>query len=192
MLSPASPDPAPRIAGPEEWSGLMARAQQGDQDAYRRLLTGITPWLRALALRAHRDPAHAEDSVQDILLTLHATRATYDPARPFRPWLGSIARHRILDRLRSRGRAAAREVALEVVEDWLATVEPAFDPADAEVVVAAVRLLPKGQRDAVTMLKLREMSLHQAAEASGLSIGSLKVASHRGLKALRRLLLREE
>jgi RNA polymerase sigma-70 factor (ECF subfamily) len=57
-----------------DWSMLMARAQGGDRDAYRRLLGEITPCLRTLAARRHRDVSDAEDAVQDILLTVHAIR----------------------------------------------------------------------------------------------------------------------
>jgi RNA polymerase sigma-70 factor (ECF subfamily) len=78
---------ATRDAGPEapgvrasardiEWSILMARAQSGDATAYRRLLEDILPYLRPLAARWHRDPRDVEDTVQDILLTLHTIRHT--------------------------------------------------------------------------------------------------------------------
>ena len=59
-----------------EWSILMARAQDGDGGAYRRLLEEVTPYLCSLAASRHRDPSDAEDAVQDILLTIHAVRQT--------------------------------------------------------------------------------------------------------------------
>ncbi len=68
-----------------DWSILMARAQEGDRAAYHRLLQEITPYLRSLAARRHRDPGDVEDSVQDVLLTIHSIRQTYDQARPFAP-----------------------------------------------------------------------------------------------------------
>ena len=61
--------------------------EDGDRAAYRELLQGVTPWLRRVAGRALRSPEDGEDAVQDILLTLHQIRATYDPARPFKPRL---------------------------------------------------------------------------------------------------------
>ena len=64
---------------------LMARAQDGDAGSYRQLLESITPYLRSRAARCHRDPSDIEDAVQDILLTVHAMRATYDPMRPSAP-----------------------------------------------------------------------------------------------------------
>ena len=103
-------DPTPSFTARElDWSILMARAQSGDRDAYRRLLEEITPYLRAHAARRHRDTGDAEDAVQDILLTLHAVRHTYDPNRPFGPWLLAIANHRLIDRLRRQRRQRSRE-----------------------------------------------------------------------------------
>jgi hypothetical protein len=67
---------AQRHSGEDEWAGLMARAQEGDAAAYRHLLAAIAPYLRALAARYHRVPQDMEDSVQDILLTVHAIRHT--------------------------------------------------------------------------------------------------------------------
>src|SRR5260221_2964891 len=93
----------------EPWSSLMGRAQTGDRDAYRRLLIEITPYVRALAGRHHRDHADVEDTTQDVLLTVHVIRHTYDPARPFAPWLAAITQRRIVDRLRKQGRTRSRE-----------------------------------------------------------------------------------
>jgi RNA polymerase sigma-70 factor (ECF subfamily) len=174
----------------EQWPSLMARAQSGNREAYRRLLTEITPYVRALAARHHREEADVEDTTQDILLTVHAVRHTYDPARPFAPWLVAIARRRIADRLRKQGRTRSRETALEpqheTFEAPAANLEDSrWDPRELS---QAMESLPPGQRRAITMLKLEEMSLKEASAKSGISIASLKVATHRGVKALRKFL----
>ena len=77
----------------------MAHAQGGDRAAYRRLLEEIAPYVRALAVRRLPNRSDVEDAVQDVLMTVHAIRQTYDPARPFGPWLVAIADRRIIDRL---------------------------------------------------------------------------------------------
>jgi RNA polymerase sigma-70 factor (ECF subfamily) len=169
---------------------LMAHAQSGDREAYRRLLIEITPYLRALAGRRHRDPGDVEDAVQDILLTLHAIRHTYDPARPFAPWLVAIANHRLVDRLRRQGRLRARETAplpeAETFASGAANLsEKALQRRDLE---AAVAQLSPGQRQAIRLLKLEERSLREAAVLSGMSIAALKVATHRAIKRLRVIL----
>ena len=168
----------------------MALAQGGDRAAYRALLLAITPYVRAVASRAFRTPADVEDVAQDILLTVHETRSLFDPARPFMPWLSAIARHRVIDRLRRNGRTRAREVVFGPEHEtfYAGTANQDSIAADAPALRAAVAALPDGQRRAVEMLKLQEMSLQQAQAASGMSIAALKVATHRALKRLRLLL----
>jgi RNA polymerase sigma factor (sigma-70 family) len=171
------------------WSALMARAQDGDRVAYRRLLEDITPYLRALAMQRGTPSGEVEDAVQDILLTLHAIRHAYDPGRPFGPWLVAIARRRIADRWRRRGRRAA-ETALGPEHETIAASGPNLYAwlSGRRRLRDAIGRLPPGQRRAVVLLKLRGLSLKEAASESGMSVAALKVASHRGLKALRAML----
>lgn len=185
---------AMREDGSPDWSMLMACAQIGDQDAYRRLLESIAPYLRRLAARHGVHPDAVEDVVQDTLTTVHQIRHTYAPERPFGPWLVAIASRRIVDALRRQGRAASREVPLDPDHETLPGLGANLmeEAADARVLRDAIAQLPPGQRDAIQMLKLEEMSLKEAAVASGMTVGALKVAVHRGLKALRRLLEKRE
>jgi RNA polymerase sigma-70 factor (ECF subfamily) len=170
----------------------MARAQDGDRQAYRTLLQDIAPYLRALATRYFKEPSDAEDVVQDVLLTVHAVRQTYDPGRPFGPWLVAIANRRIIDQLRRHARTRLREVELLEEHETFspeATNFPRMDaPTDEAALHAAITGLPREQREAISLLKLKEMSLKEAAAASGRSISALKVATHRAIKSLRKRL----
>jgi RNA polymerase sigma-70 factor (ECF subfamily) len=172
-----------------DWSILMARAQDGDGEAYLRLLEAITPYLHSLAARRHRDPSDIEDAVQDVLLTVHSIRHTYDPVRPFGPWLVAIANRRFVDRLRRQGRMRAREVPLIAERPTDSEPQANMDEVSGrQELEGAVDKLPPMQRQAIRLLKLKEMSLKEAAAASGTSIASLKVATHRALKSLRKML----
>lgn len=171
----------------------MRAAQGGDAAAYKELLQGITPRIRRIVARQRgfAGAEEVEDLVQDVLLSVHKVRATYDPARPFMPWLLAIVRHRLADGARRYGRMTAREVALDDAN--LTFVEPATNSledmsGDAETLRLAVQSLPPRQRTAIELLKLKEMSLKEAAAASGMSVGALKVATHRAIAALRRAL----
>jgi RNA polymerase sigma-70 factor (ECF subfamily) len=183
---------APRDARDARWSGLMAAAQGGDAAAYDALLRECLPLLRAICRARLRDPAEAEDAVQDALLTIHRVRHTYDPARPFRPWLAAIAERRALDRGRSRGRMAQRQAGL----DAAAEVSAPGDGAEAELgqrrAAAALReaigTLPVAQRTAIGLTKIEGLSLVEASRRSGMTVGALKVATHRALRSLRRRL----
>ena len=175
------------------WSQLMARAQAGDRSAYDRLLRAIQPYIRTIAAARHR-PDLVEDVVQEVLLTVHRMRHTYDPARPFRPWLAAIARRRSIDALRQRYRSARFELSVPACGSAYADVaDPRTSGLDAAHAVAdalgrAVTLLPRRQREAVELLRLRELSLGEAAQATGCSVAALKVNVHRALQALRRQL----
>ena len=172
------------------WAELMAQAQAGDRNAYRRLLTEITPYLRALAQRQHRDSRDVEDSVQDILLTVHSIRHTYDPARPFKPWLVAIGRRRIIDRVRVNARGRLRET--ELTEEHETFSEPATNihevQSDSRQLRQAMESLPAGQREAIRLLKIEEKSLKEASAESGMSVAALKVSVHRAVKALRTMM----
>ncbi|TMH79591.1 MAG: sigma-70 family RNA polymerase sigma factor [Betaproteobacteria bacterium] len=182
------------VARELDWSIYMARAQAGDRDAYRRLLEDVAPYLRSIAARHFRNSGDIEDAVQEVLLTVHAVRHTYDPARPFGPWLVAIANRRVVDGLRRQGRSRAREVALETEHETFAAPEANYHEAasEARALREAVESLPPGQRDAIRMLKLQEMSLKEAAAVSGMTVAALKVATHRAVKSLRKVLGRQD
>jgi RNA polymerase sigma-70 factor (ECF subfamily) len=175
---------------------LMRAAQGGGTQAYVLLLKEITPRLRQIvrAQRRFLTAEDIEDIVQDVLLSLHAVRATYDPRRPFMPWLIAIVRHRLADAARRHTRRAAHEVQVENVpvtfsDDGANIANDGY--RDPDELRHAIRDLPPGQRDAIEMLKLREMSLKEAAAASGSSIGALKVSVHRAMAALRKALIKD-
>jgi RNA polymerase sigma-70 factor (ECF subfamily) len=170
------------------WSRLMAAAQDGDSAAYARLLHDVSPFVRVLVRRRCADPDRAEDIVQEVLLTLHRVRHTYDPARPFTPWLAAIAGRRSIDALRRRGRLAAHEVsepyAYETFADPAANKDVEAGDA-AQALAGLIGALPAGQREALELLKLKEMSLLEASRLSGQSVAALKVGVHRAIKTLR-------
>ncbi len=130
--------------------------------------------------------AAIDDVVQETLLTVHRARATYDPARPFLPWLRAIAQRRAIDALRRTGRRP-REVHDPLAYE--AGVDDGPLPGHALAVVerdrilgAAVARLPEGQRQAIEHIALRELSLDEASASTGRTKGALKVNFHRALK----------
>lgn len=157
---------------------LMARAQDGDAAAYRTVLGAAQDWLkRAYANRI--DASEIDDLVQDTLMSVHRKRATYDPERPFLPWLAAIARYRWVDRLRKTYRNAADELPEEIGID-----------SHEEIVGAALGIekllgkLPEGQALAIRLIKIDGLAVAEAAKKCGQSESLVKVNVHRGLKKL--------
>jgi RNA polymerase sigma-70 factor (ECF subfamily) len=190
LVAASAADQARREGGGLDWSKLMARAQDGDRQAYRTLLEDVAPYIRSIAVRCFKQPSDVEDAVQDVLLTVHMVRHAYDPSRPFGPWLLAIANRRIIDRLRRETRQKAREIVLTAEHETFATPPTTLNEviSDEAALRDAIERLPPEQRQAIQMLKLNEMSLKEAATASGRSIVALKVATHRAIKGLRKML----
>ena len=110
---------------------------------------------------------------------------------PFIPWLLAIVRHRLVDGARRYARIARREIHVNQEDVTFFAAETNDDigeMGDAAAVREAVRALPDGQREAIELLKLKELSLKEAAEISGTTVGALKVATHRAMATLRRRL----
>lgn len=168
----------------------MAAAQAGDRAAYEALLRDCVPLIKAVAVRQAVPLDLVDDVVQDVLLTVHRARQTYDPARSFTGWLRIIAERRAIDLLRRVGRQRARE--LHVPLTFESYADENADPAGRSDYAAGSRrvkevlaTLPERQREAVQLLVLAEQSLAEAAIATRRSKGALKVNLHRALKALR-------
>jgi RNA polymerase sigma factor (sigma-70 family) len=175
------------------WAGLMVRAQDGDRLAYHALLSDISPYLRAIAYRYLGRGEDAEDAVQEILLVVHDIRHTYEHGRPFKPWLATIATRRCIDLLRRRSRRVAHEIDADDALDRLQEASPGPDEATAHLhhsrtIREAVGGLSPKQHEAIRLLHLEELSLGEASARSRQSVGALKVACHRALKALRQAL----
>ena len=83
------------------WAGLMAAAHRGDGQAYETLLTELGDAIQRYIERRFGSLVFIEDCVQECLLAIHAGRHTWDPKRPFRPWVFTIVRNRTIDLLRS-------------------------------------------------------------------------------------------
>lgn len=164
----------------------MERVQSGDGEAYRLLLEDVTAELRGYFRRRVRDPHEVEDLVQETLLLVHRARHTYDPTRPFEPWLYAIARNAAVsafrrDRQRTRWELLATdERPIEAASEGDGR-EPALEGVLAQI--------PDAQREALEMVKLKGLSIEDAAARAGVSEGAMRVRIHRGYRALRALLL---
>lgn len=178
----------------KRWGEMMEAAQGGDHASYTALLTELLPVLRGLVARRWRSQQDVEDIVQDILLSLHSVRHTYDPSRPFMSWLMTIALRRIADAARRLSSRSANETTVDVMPETFSgdDAKSSFEMSDdQEMIRAALLGLPAGQRQAVELMKLQGLSLREASGQTGKSVASLKVTVHRALKTMRQVLEKE-
>jgi RNA polymerase sigma-70 factor, ECF subfamily len=169
----------------KEWALLMRASLAGDAQSYRRLLLQLTPVLRAAARRGLKSAGmadtDAEDVVQDTLLAIHLKRQSWDENAPIGPWLRAIARHKMIDALRRRGRRI--DLPIDSLADLLAAdeTEPSMIAGDVDRHLEA---LPEGQRKVVRAIAVDGASIGEAAARLVMTKGAVRVALHRGLAAL--------
>jgi RNA polymerase sigma-70 factor, ECF subfamily len=160
----------------------MLLALDGDARAYRRLLgtlrTALDSYFRR---RLQADLGSVEDLVQETLIAIHAKRATFDREQLLGAWVYAIARYKLIDHYRQRGRRQFVPVEDEeglVVADESAAVEARRD------ITRALETLPARARDLVVSVKLNEEPVAEVARRTGMSETAVKVAVHRGFHRL--------
>ena len=169
------------------WGDLLVAAQLGDAGAYRRFVASVTPFVSAVARQRCWSADMVPDVVQDVMLSVHRVRHTYETGRPVKPWLAAIAVRRSIDAMRRRGHLQAHEVHNQAAYDRYA--DPRHNHEDTRWAAHAFARVTSGltprQKQALDLVKVRGMSLSEAAGASGQSVALLKVNIHRAMRKMR-------
>jgi RNA polymerase sigma factor (sigma-70 family) len=168
-----------------DWTEWMRAAISGDAAAYRRFLVSVTPPLRAMARHRCRlagiSEVDAEDIVQEVLLTIHLKRGTWDQSRPIGPWIAAIIRNKLIDATRRRGRYVVSPI--EDVIDTLGVEDHADSVSDGEIDALLAQLTVR-QREIVKSISIYGSSVRETADRLHMTEGSVRVALHRALKTL--------
>jgi RNA polymerase sigma-70 factor (ECF subfamily) len=160
---------------------LLRAAIAGDERAYGEFLQRAAYLVRRFASRKIvRGGIDPEDVVQETLLAIHVKRHTWRDDMPVTPWLYAIARYKLIDAFRRRGRRVEIERG-EIVETFAAP-EPEII-SDREIARALETLAP-GQRSVVAAVSVDGRSISETAKSLGMSETAVRVALHRGLMAL--------
>jgi RNA polymerase sigma-70 factor (ECF subfamily) len=171
-------------ASEDRLKALLVRALAGDAAAYHGFLVELSAHLRSfLRRRLARLPDEVEDLVQETLLAVHNQRHTFDAAQPLTAWVHAIARYKLVDCLRRRGRGDFLTEPLDDEREVLSTADA--DAAEARRDLGKLlAALPERQRMPIVFVKVQGLSVAETARLTGMSESAVKVAVHRGLKAL--------
>jgi RNA polymerase sigma-70 factor (ECF subfamily) len=168
-----------------EWSTLMRAALAGDEAAYRKLLDDLSRFLRGVVRRGFAGVGIArddvEDVVQDVLLAIHLKRHTWDPAMPLGPWVLAIARNKMIDGLRRRGRRPEVAIDLQQFDIEGEDQQASIDAHDVQRVLSG---LSERNRDIVQSISIDGHSARDVADRLGMTEVAVRVALHRSLKTL--------
>lgn len=161
---------------------MFRAALAGDEQAYAAFLARVAALVRGVTRRNAGSGVEVEDVVQETLLAIHLKRHTWRTDAPVRPWVFAIARYKLVDSLRRRGRRVEVDIA-----DYAETLaEPEKDAASPREVERALDELPPGQRRVVSAVSVEGLSIGEVAAAFGMNETAVRVALHRGLAAIAR------
>ncbi len=166
-----------------ELTAWFMAGMRGDNVAYARFLKAVTPLLRRMARRKLPEN-EAEDAVQEMLISIHKARHTFDGNRPLIPWIIAIARFRITDSLRKYYAGAKYEtVEVETIADTLPDVTRSHE--DHESIEALLAHVPEREKRILTMMHMEGYTAKETGLKLGMNESAVKVAAHRAIKKIR-------
>lgn len=167
----------------DDLASLLDAALAGDEKAYADFLRHVAGFVRAFARRRTGEGGiDAEDIVQETLLAIHLKRHTWRKEVPVMAWVATIARHKLIDAFRRRGRRLNVDLS-EIAETH---AQPQTEGASAREIGRALDLLTPGQRDVVAAITVQGSTVKETAERLKVSETAVRVALHRGLAAIGR------
>jgi RNA polymerase sigma-70 factor (ECF subfamily) len=173
-----------------QWSQWMAAAQGGNADAYQRLLQALGRVIERFLRARFGALDFLEDCVQECLLALHQGRHTFDPQRPFRPWMFAIVRHKAIDMLRKRHVHTRHLSSFATDNDDEDPIHSVADKSNAvEDLLQSSQLfhgLSPSFRQALILTKVHGYSIREAAGHEGISEVAMKVRVHRAMQELKK------
>jgi len=168
----------------------MRQSLAGDQRAYTALLQEISRLLRPFLAKRLSFTNEVDDLLQEILISIHKARHTYDGNRPCKPWVYAIAKFRLQDHLRAHYSDQLHHADdLSEWEDFLHgdVTETAIS---YESISGEVEKLPEKQATILRLMHQEGYTAKQIAEMIGMKESAVKVAAHRAYKVLREKLER--
>ena len=173
---------------PETLESLMRLALAGNSSAYRQVLKNSAALLRPYVSRRIHPQAAVDDVLQEILLSVHKSRHTYDGERPYAPWLFAIARYRLTDYLRGAYKDKLRHAA--DISDYEAVLEAhVTESSDSfEYLNKVVLALPEKQGKILRLMYYMGYTAKETAAQLGMTETAVKVSAHRAYKLLKKKL----
>lgn len=178
-----------RAPEPSDEALLERLAAGADERALSDLYDRYQAQMYGLALRITKDPALAQDAVQEAFVGVWRNAAKYAAGRStVRTWMLSIAHHRAIDIVRRRRPTTVlpeietADAALRAPDVWPEVAQA----LDRQTVAAALTGLPNAQREAIQLAYFEGLTQAEIAERTGTPLGTVKSRVRLGLLAMRR------
>jgi RNA polymerase sigma-70 factor (ECF subfamily) len=188
-------DESKRIAGDDDFDGLIVSAVAGDRDAIERVLRWIRPLVVRYCRARVRNMPLADEIAQEVCLSVLTALPSYrSQGRPFLSLVYGIASHKVADVHRAAARNRAESVP-EIPDTQDLTDGPEQRAMQGELTERVNKLLetlPAREREIILLRFITGLSVAETAKVVGLTISAVYAAQRRALDRLRKMMTFDE
>ncbi len=172
------------------WRQLIADAQKGNNESYQTLLLELDTFLRRYCGAIIKNWSKNEDLSQECLVAIHKARMTYDPARPFLPWVKAIVRNKSIDWIRKEVKQIEREILIDETKAQGSTKD--LDSTENNIVFEnLIKLLDEKYQQPILLTKIYGYTEKEVGKKLNLSESAVKIRIHRGVMDLKNVVKKD-
>ena len=163
---------------------LMKEAQAGNESSYQTLLTEVYMFLESYLNSKIFNKSQIDDVIQETLMAVHNSRATYDNSKSFMSWLLAITHYKVSDQLRVQFKQKTQELEDTHIDSNADTLNKLIEHENFQLLNQALSELEEKPKQIVTLLKLEGLKISEVADRLKLTESNVKVIAHRAYQSL--------
>ncbi len=165
---------------------LMARALNGDAKCYMDVLQKTALLIKPYLYKRLGQHQEVDDVLQEILISIHKAKHTYDPSRPYLPWVYAIAKFRLKDRLRKYYNDPLKNAGDLIEAENIPDSDVTESAISYEYIKGEINKLPAKQAKILSLLHEHGYTAKEAAAKINMTESAVKVSAHRAYKILKK------
>ncbi|MBX2870800.1 MAG: sigma-70 family RNA polymerase sigma factor [Saprospiraceae bacterium] len=175
---------------------LVGEVLKGNQTAFRQLVERYKDYVFTVCFRVLQQREEAEEASQDVFIKVYRTLGSFEQKSKFSTWLYTVAYRTALDKVRTRKKG---NISIDQEDNFLQIPDKENRGAEQLIntellkaqLLAAIRQLKPQDAAVVTLFYLKEKSIKEIVEITGLTTTNVKTKLHRTRESLRKHLKKQ-
>ncbi len=170
---------------------LVVEVLKGNQTAFRQLVERYKDYVFTVCFRVLQQREEAEEASQDVFIKVYRTLGSFEQKSKFSTWLYTVAYRTALDKVRTRKKG---NVSIDQEDNYLQIPDQTHKGAEQLIntellktqLLKAIRKLKPQDAAVVTLFYLKEKSIKEIVEITGLTTTNVKTKLHRTRESLKK------